>query len=74
MLREGDILRLPNTQDGQDEVVTEVVDRVIEARGGAQCHLSGGHGGLWVPASILQWAIAQAEVSIDPRSLPGAGN
>ena len=66
MLRQGHVLRIPVTQDGQDEVMRVVLDQVVPGKGGARCHLSGGHGGFWIDAAILQWAIAQAEISIDP--------
>jgi hypothetical protein len=66
MLRPGHVLRVPVTQDGQDEVLKVVLDQVVPGKGGTQCHLSGEYGGFWIAASVLQWAIAQAEISIDP--------
>jgi hypothetical protein len=66
MLGTGHVLRVPVTQDGQGETLTVVVDQVVPRRGGAQCHVSGGHGGLWIPESLLQWAIARSEIAIDP--------
>lgn len=64
-LREGHILRVPITQGGQDEVLTVVVDRVVEARCGAQCHLSSQHRAFWLPSSVVRWAIARAEAHLD---------
>lgn len=66
MLGKGNVLRVPITQDGQGETLTLIVDEVVTGRGGAQCHLSGGQGGLWIPEALLTWAIAQAEIAIDP--------
>jgi hypothetical protein len=43
-------------------VSTAAVERVV-------C----GRGGYWLPASVLQWAIAQVEASIDPGGAPSAG-
>jgi hypothetical protein len=65
MLREGHVLRVPVTQDGQDEVLTVLVDRVD----GSECHISGDHGGFWVPEALLFEALARAEIAIDPGQL-----
>jgi hypothetical protein len=62
MLGKGNILRVPITHDGEDKLLTLVVDEVD----GPECHLSGSQGGVWIPAALLCSAIAQAEIAVDP--------
>jgi hypothetical protein len=66
MLGKGNILRVPITQDGQDKLLTLVVDGVMAGKNGPECHLSGSQGGVWIPAALLCSAIAQSEIAVDP--------
>ena len=66
MLGKGTVLRVPVTQDGQDEILMLVVDEVMTGNDGPECHLSGRQGGIWVPQALLCSAIAGAEITIDP--------
>jgi hypothetical protein len=66
VLGTGHVLRIPVTHDGQGEILTVVVDQVVSRKGSMQCHLSSAQGGVWIPEALLQWAIARAEIAIDP--------
>ena len=46
-------------------MLTVLVDRVD----GSACHISGNHGGFWVPEALLFEAIARAEIAIEPNHL-----
>jgi hypothetical protein len=66
VLGTGNVLRVPVTHDGQDEILTVVVDQVVSRKGSTQCYLTSEQGGFWIPAVLLQGAIARAEIAIDP--------
>ena len=71
MLGKGNVLRVPVTRDGRDELLTVVIDEVAPGKDGTECHLSAGQAGIWVPQALLCSAIAEAAIAIDP-GLPSA--
>jgi hypothetical protein len=72
VLGKGNVLRVPITQDGQDEVLLMMVDEVMTGKDGTECHISGGQGGVWIPEELLFGAIERDEITVDPGLPPTA--
>jgi hypothetical protein len=72
VLGKGNVLRVPVTQGGEETVLLALIDEVTTGATGAECHLSVGRGGMWVPAALLLGAIERAEITVDPGIPPAA--
>ena len=68
MLAAGYVLHVPVTKDGEDIVLTVLVDRVATGKDGALCRVRGDAGAIWLPALLLIAAVARAEITLDVGS------